>query len=243
MRCVVLDTSSTNFFAFVLGSLSLFPAVEYFCYYAAVAIMFDFMLQVTQLALRMYSVRCDDHQSLLLVRVARMKPSDTPLFLRYVRSLYSKTNVRQYHWNHVARRAPYVASFHSFGHRHFTVYRLADDRIRGICNHGRQSPKGWQDGLVLLLHQRSVSRRGDQRISHVPSRRPKGVTKETIFVISQVSSPVGNEHVPSKTTGLHVVTKWHPSALTWIQYGFKLESQVLPIWTREFDLQNQGTHI
>ncbi|CAN0513627.1 unnamed protein product, partial [Ectocarpus sp. 12 AP-2014] len=39
------DTSLTNFFAFLLGSLTSLPAVEYFCLYAATAILFDFILQ------------------------------------------------------------------------------------------------------------------------------------------------------------------------------------------------------
>ncbi|CAM9554027.1 unnamed protein product, partial [Laminaria digitata] len=41
----VTYTSLTNFFAFVLGSTSSLPAVEYFCWYAATAILFDFFLQ------------------------------------------------------------------------------------------------------------------------------------------------------------------------------------------------------
>ncbi|CAM9850692.1 unnamed protein product, partial [Ectocarpus sp. 12 AP-2014] len=40
-------TSLTNFFAFLLGSLTSLPAVEYFCLYAATAILFDFFLQMT----------------------------------------------------------------------------------------------------------------------------------------------------------------------------------------------------
>lgn len=40
------DTSLTNFFAFLLGSQSSLPAVEYFCNYASTAILFDFFLQV-----------------------------------------------------------------------------------------------------------------------------------------------------------------------------------------------------
>lgn len=40
------DTSLTNFSAFMLGSLTLLPAVEYFCLYASTAILFDFFLQV-----------------------------------------------------------------------------------------------------------------------------------------------------------------------------------------------------
>lgn len=41
-----LDTSLTNFLAFMLGSLAILPAVEYFCLYAGTAILFDFILQV-----------------------------------------------------------------------------------------------------------------------------------------------------------------------------------------------------
>ncbi|CAN0568842.1 unnamed protein product, partial [Ectocarpus sp. 12 AP-2014] len=40
-------TSLTNFFAFLLGSMTSLPAVEYFCLYAATAILFDFFLQMT----------------------------------------------------------------------------------------------------------------------------------------------------------------------------------------------------
>ncbi|CAM9472819.1 unnamed protein product [Ascophyllum nodosum] len=40
-------TSLTNFFAFILGSTTSLPAVEYFCLYAGMAILFDFFLQVT----------------------------------------------------------------------------------------------------------------------------------------------------------------------------------------------------
>ncbi|CAM9472679.1 unnamed protein product, partial [Ascophyllum nodosum] len=40
-------TSLTNFFAFILGSTTSLPAVEYFCIYAGTAIIFDFFLQVT----------------------------------------------------------------------------------------------------------------------------------------------------------------------------------------------------
>ncbi|CAM9472608.1 unnamed protein product [Ascophyllum nodosum] len=40
-------TSLTNFFAFILGSTTSLPAVEYFCLYAGTAILFDFFLQVT----------------------------------------------------------------------------------------------------------------------------------------------------------------------------------------------------
>ena len=42
----LLDTSLTNFFAFILGSTTSLPAVEYFCLYAGMAILFDFFLQV-----------------------------------------------------------------------------------------------------------------------------------------------------------------------------------------------------
>lgn len=45
------DTSLTNFFAFLLGSQSSLPAVEYFCLYASVSILFDFFLQVINLAI------------------------------------------------------------------------------------------------------------------------------------------------------------------------------------------------
>ncbi|CAN0202463.1 unnamed protein product, partial [Hapterophycus canaliculatus] len=38
-------TSLTNFFAFLLGSNSALPAVEYFCLYACVAILFNYLLQ------------------------------------------------------------------------------------------------------------------------------------------------------------------------------------------------------
>ncbi|CAM9198844.1 unnamed protein product, partial [Ectocarpus sp. 12 AP-2014] len=40
-------TSLTNFFAFLLGSLTSLPAVEYFCLYAATAIVFNFFLIMT----------------------------------------------------------------------------------------------------------------------------------------------------------------------------------------------------
>ncbi|CAM9744182.1 unnamed protein product [Chrysoparadoxa australica] len=40
-------TSLTDFFGFMLGSLSSFPAVKYFCYYASAAVLFDFFFQVT----------------------------------------------------------------------------------------------------------------------------------------------------------------------------------------------------
>ncbi|CBJ26534.1 conserved unknown protein [Ectocarpus siliculosus] len=43
----VTYTSLTNFFAFLLGSMTSLPAVEYFCLYAATAILFDFFLQMT----------------------------------------------------------------------------------------------------------------------------------------------------------------------------------------------------
>lgn len=45
---VLPDTSLTNFFAFILGSNSSLPAVEYFCLYASTAILFDFFLQVRE---------------------------------------------------------------------------------------------------------------------------------------------------------------------------------------------------
>ncbi|CAN0400933.1 unnamed protein product, partial [Hapterophycus canaliculatus] len=38
-------TSLTNFSAFLVGSITRLPAVEYFCIYAATAILFDFVLQ------------------------------------------------------------------------------------------------------------------------------------------------------------------------------------------------------
>ncbi|CAM9359742.1 unnamed protein product, partial [Ectocarpus fasciculatus] len=44
----VTYTSMTNFFAFILGSMSSLPAVEYFCLYAATAILFDFFLQASK---------------------------------------------------------------------------------------------------------------------------------------------------------------------------------------------------
>ncbi|CAN0269125.1 unnamed protein product, partial [Ascophyllum nodosum] len=40
-------TSLTNFAAFMLGSTTSLPAVEYFCIYAGTAILFDFVLQMT----------------------------------------------------------------------------------------------------------------------------------------------------------------------------------------------------
>ncbi|CAM9459401.1 unnamed protein product [Scytosiphon promiscuus] len=43
----VTYTSLTNFFAFLLGSMSSLPAVEYFCLYACTAIFFDFVLQAS----------------------------------------------------------------------------------------------------------------------------------------------------------------------------------------------------
>ncbi|CBN79517.1 conserved unknown protein [Ectocarpus siliculosus] len=43
----VTYTSLTNFFAFLLGAQSSLPAVQYFCLYAATAILFDFFLQMT----------------------------------------------------------------------------------------------------------------------------------------------------------------------------------------------------
>lgn len=36
----------TNFFAFMLGSATSLPAVEYFCLYVGTAILFDFFMQV-----------------------------------------------------------------------------------------------------------------------------------------------------------------------------------------------------
>lgn len=42
------DTSLTNVFAFMLGSSSSLPVVEYFCIYAGTAILFDFFLQVKE---------------------------------------------------------------------------------------------------------------------------------------------------------------------------------------------------
>lgn len=44
------DTSLTNFFAFMLGSITAIPAVEYFCLYAGISILFDFFLQVCELS-------------------------------------------------------------------------------------------------------------------------------------------------------------------------------------------------
>uniref|UniRef100_A0A7S1UKD5 SSD domain-containing protein n=1 Tax=Phaeomonas parva TaxID=124430 RepID=A0A7S1UKD5_9STRA len=48
-RCGVsiLYTSATDFCAFMLGSMSNLPGIEYMCRYAAVAILCDFLLQVT----------------------------------------------------------------------------------------------------------------------------------------------------------------------------------------------------
>ncbi|CAM9372874.1 unnamed protein product, partial [Hapterophycus canaliculatus] len=40
-------TSMTNFFAFMLGSTTSLPAVQFFCLYAGTAILFDFLLQIT----------------------------------------------------------------------------------------------------------------------------------------------------------------------------------------------------
>ncbi|CAM9760685.1 unnamed protein product, partial [Choristocarpus tenellus] len=40
-------TSLTDFLAFMLGSTTSLPAVEYFCFYAGTAILFDYLLQVT----------------------------------------------------------------------------------------------------------------------------------------------------------------------------------------------------
>ncbi|CAM9178357.1 unnamed protein product [Choristocarpus tenellus] len=39
-------TSLTDFLAFMLGSMISLPAVEYFCFYAGTAILFDYLLQV-----------------------------------------------------------------------------------------------------------------------------------------------------------------------------------------------------
>lgn len=44
--CDCADTSLTNFSAFMLGSLTALPAVQYFCLYAGTAILFDFVFQV-----------------------------------------------------------------------------------------------------------------------------------------------------------------------------------------------------
>ncbi|CAM9619893.1 unnamed protein product, partial [Laminaria digitata] len=44
----VTYTSLTNFFAFMLGSSTSLPAVEYFCLYAGTAILLDFSLQASQ---------------------------------------------------------------------------------------------------------------------------------------------------------------------------------------------------
>ncbi|CAM9197033.1 unnamed protein product [Chrysoparadoxa australica] len=43
-------TSITDFVAFMLGSLSTLLSVRYFCFYAAVSILYDFLLQVTAFA-------------------------------------------------------------------------------------------------------------------------------------------------------------------------------------------------
>ncbi|CAM9184764.1 unnamed protein product [Chrysoparadoxa australica] len=43
----VTFTSLTDFFGFLLGGFSSFPAVKYFCCYAATAVLFDFFFQVT----------------------------------------------------------------------------------------------------------------------------------------------------------------------------------------------------
>ena len=42
------DSSLTNFTAFLLGSITKLPAVEYFCVYAATSILFVFILQVAK---------------------------------------------------------------------------------------------------------------------------------------------------------------------------------------------------
>lgn len=47
--CCGADTSLTNFFAFMLGTTSSLPVVEYFCLYAGTAILFDFFLQARDL--------------------------------------------------------------------------------------------------------------------------------------------------------------------------------------------------
>ncbi|CAM9710197.1 unnamed protein product, partial [Ectocarpus sp. 4 AP-2014] len=49
----VTYTSLTNFFAFLLGAQSSLPAVQYFCLYAATAILFDFFLQARANAMMM----------------------------------------------------------------------------------------------------------------------------------------------------------------------------------------------
>lgn len=43
---LLLDTTMTNFAAFVLGNTTTLPAVEYFFFYADTAILTDFFLQV-----------------------------------------------------------------------------------------------------------------------------------------------------------------------------------------------------
>ncbi|CAM9770793.1 unnamed protein product, partial [Laminaria digitata] len=50
LSCLICsDSSLTNFSAFMLGSFTVLPAVEYFCLYAGTAILFDFILQVPPL--------------------------------------------------------------------------------------------------------------------------------------------------------------------------------------------------
>jgi predicted RND superfamily exporter protein len=44
-------TSLTNFIAFALGSITVIPAVNWFCIYASVAIICDFLIQMAGLAL------------------------------------------------------------------------------------------------------------------------------------------------------------------------------------------------
>jgi len=40
-------TSMTDVFAFLIGSNTSLPALRYFCIYAAVGILFDFLYQIT----------------------------------------------------------------------------------------------------------------------------------------------------------------------------------------------------
>jgi Niemann-Pick C1 protein len=40
-------TSVTNFLAFALGSITVIPAVNFFCKYAAVTILCDFLIQAS----------------------------------------------------------------------------------------------------------------------------------------------------------------------------------------------------
>ena len=40
-------TSMTNFLAFSLGSITVIPAVQWFCIYASVTILCDFLIQLT----------------------------------------------------------------------------------------------------------------------------------------------------------------------------------------------------